>query len=91
MINDAVYYPGDSFTKPDKPIQVLALPVGAPWLKASEMLDFLMAVKPTVAFPTHDAVLSEIGKSMPDRYVPLFAEKIGTTYNKLIEPLRIDG
>jgi len=36
LINDTVYYPGDSFTLPNTPVDVLALPVGAPWLKLSE-------------------------------------------------------
>ena len=89
MINDAIYYPGDSFVEPNVPVKVLALPVGAPWLKASEMLDFLLKIKPQIVFPTHDAVLSDLGKSLPDRYVPMFADKVGGTYNKLTEPLEI--
>jgi L-ascorbate metabolism protein UlaG (beta-lactamase superfamily) len=85
MIDDVVYYPGDSFTIPDKPVSVLALPVTAPWLKISEVMDFLMEVKPQLAFPTHDAIASDAGKSLPDRMLPGFAESYGGTYQ------RIDG
>jgi L-ascorbate metabolism protein UlaG (beta-lactamase superfamily) len=85
FVNDTVYYPGDSFTLPNTPVDVLALPVGAPWLKMSECMDFLAAVKPLLAFPTHDAVLSVIGKSLPDHILPIVASKIGSEYK------RIDG
>ncbi|MDB5165307.1 MAG: hypothetical protein JWM00_197 [Candidatus Saccharibacteria bacterium] len=89
MIDDLVYYPGDSFTLPKKPVDVLALPVSAPWLKISEVMDYLTTVRPRLAFPTHDAVLSEIGKTLPDRMVPLFAESYGGSYQRLTEPLDI--
>lgn len=91
MINDVLYYPGDSFTLPNKPVDTLALPVGAPWLKISEAFDFLVAVKPRFAFPTHDGVLSDFGKGLPDRMVPQFAEKVGTSYQRLTEPVDING
>lgn len=85
LINDTVYYPGDSFALPNRPLDVLALPVAAPWLKLSETIDFLSAIKPLLAFPTHDAVLSAIGKSLPDRILPVIAKKVGAEYK------RIDG
>jgi len=85
LINETVYYPGDSFTLPNTPVDVLALPVGAPWLKLSETMDFLTAIKPLLVFPTHDAVLSDIGKALPDNLLPAIAEKVGAEYK------RIDG
>lgn len=66
MIDDTLYYPGDSFTEPKKPVAALALPVAAPWMKISEAIDFLAAVQPKLAFPTHDAILSNSGKSAVD-------------------------
>jgi len=85
LINNTVYYPGDSFALPLTPIDVLALPVAAPWLKMSESMDFLTAIKPLLAFPTHDAVLSDLGKALPDYLLPAFAQKVGAQYK------RIDG
>jgi len=90
MVNGKIYYPGDSFTLPERPVDVLALPTAAPWLKISETFDFLMNVKPRLAFPTHDAISSDVGKQLPDRMVPMFAEKVGTTYQRLHEPIEID-
>ena len=40
-----------------KPVEVLAYPAVAPWMKISESLEYLKAVKPAVAFPVHDAFL----------------------------------
>lgn len=83
LINDGIFYPGDSFVAPNQPIEVLALPVSAPWLKISESIDYLLAVKPNIAFPTHDAILSPAGKGLPDRILPPFAEKVGTNYKRI--------
>lgn len=85
LINNTVYYPGDSFALTNKPIDVLALPVGAPWLKIGESIDFFITTKPLLAFPTHDAVLSSIGKHLVDHLLSAVAEKHSTVYR------RIDG
>lgn len=91
MINDKLYYPGDSFTVPDLPVDTLALPVTAPWMRMSEAFDFLTAVRPRLAFPTHDAIASDAGKGLADTMTPLFAQKIGTDYQRLRQPIEIDG
>jgi L-ascorbate metabolism protein UlaG (beta-lactamase superfamily) len=83
MINDLLYYPGDSFFIPaGRSIDTLALPVGAPWLKTSEVLDFLIAIRPRAAFPTHDAVLSAIGKDLADRLVASVANQHDIVYSR---------
>lgn len=70
LINDLLYYPGDSFYIPNgRSIDTLALPVAAPWLKINETIDFLLAIRPRAAFPTHDAVLSAPGKDLVDRLI----------------------
>jgi L-ascorbate metabolism protein UlaG (beta-lactamase superfamily) len=60
-VNGKVFHPGDSFTIPDEPVDALLLPIGAPWLKASETFDFARAVKPRVSYAIHDGVLSANG------------------------------
>lgn len=89
MINDAVYYPGDSFTQPEKPVRYLALPTAAPWMKVSEAIDFVYAVKPAFAFPTHDAISSDAGKMLADQMIGAAVQKSGGTYQRLIEPIEI--
>ena len=64
LVNDELYYAGDSFTVPDAAVGTLAAPLGAPWLKIGEAMDFVLAVKPQRAFYAHDMTLSVAGKGM---------------------------
>ncbi len=73
-----LYYPGDSLVMPGIPVKTLALPVVAPWLKLSEALDFLVAVKPEAVIPTHDALLSDEGHATIGGWVARTAASIGT-------------
>ena len=76
LINETVYYPGDSMTRPGIDVKYLALPISAPWLKISETIDLLRDINPTSAFPTHDAILSNEGKSLIDGLVGRLAGDI---------------
>jgi len=89
MIDDAIYYSGDSYTIPNKPVDVLAFPVSAPWLKMSEAMDFLFAVNPRLAFPVHDEILSETGKALADRVVSLLIKDSSIEYQRLQDVLDI--
>jgi L-ascorbate metabolism protein UlaG (beta-lactamase superfamily) len=64
LINDTVFYPGDSYTVPPVAVDVLAAPSSAPWLKVGEAMDYVLAVKPKRAFATHEMVNSVIGRGM---------------------------
>jgi L-ascorbate metabolism protein UlaG (beta-lactamase superfamily) len=65
LVNDTLYYPGDSFTVPEGvEVDVLAVPVGAPWLKIGEVIDYVLEVAPKRSFATHEMVLSAAGKGM---------------------------
>lgn len=56
FIENRFFFPGDAFTNPNKPIDVLALPVTGPWMKLSEAIDYALELKPKKAFPVHDAI-----------------------------------
>ena len=65
LIDDTLYYPGDSYTIPEGvEVDTLAAPVGAPWLKIGDAMDFVLAVKPRRAFAVHEMTLSAAGKNM---------------------------
>ncbi len=65
LVDDEFYYPGDSYAAPQGVrVRLLAAPVGAPWLKIGEAMDFVLAVAPEHAFATHDMTLSRIGLDM---------------------------
>lgn len=83
IIDERLYYPGDSFYVPQQKVQALALTVSAPWLKISETLNFLRAIKPAFAFPTHDAILSNEGQGLVDRIIGNVAEDLSVNYQRI--------
>jgi L-ascorbate metabolism protein UlaG (beta-lactamase superfamily) len=58
----ALFHPGDSYATVPSGIDLLALPLAAPWARVSMTIDFANAVKPPRLFPIHDATLSEAGR-----------------------------
>lgn len=83
IVDDILYHPGDSLTLPNRAVKVLSMPIVAPWEKVSESVDFMMAVKPEIIFPSHDAILSELGIGLYDRWHSMAAERIGAKYERL--------
>ncbi|MGE5136002.1 MAG: MBL fold metallo-hydrolase [Gemmatimonadota bacterium] len=71
MIDGEVFHPGDALTVPEDPVHTLLLPVSAPWLKLSEMVDYARAVAPQRGFAIHDALLSDIGLMVLDNFLPM--------------------
>ena len=63
LVGGRLFHPGDNLTIPAQPVEVLAVPAGAPWLKLADAVDYLREVRPRVAVPVHEKVLSEIGIS----------------------------
>jgi L-ascorbate metabolism protein UlaG (beta-lactamase superfamily) len=78
LINDRLYYPGDSFTVPEGvEVDVLAVPAGAPWLKIAEVIDYVDEVKPKRTFPTHYGVLSAAGLALSNARIKAVTEANG--------------
>ncbi|MGE2688375.1 MBL fold metallo-hydrolase [Mycolicibacterium pulveris] len=50
-------HPGDALYAPGEPVEVLATPAAAPWMKISEAVDYLRAVAPTHAVPIHQGII----------------------------------
>ncbi len=69
----AFYHPGDALFVPEQDIDVLGLPMGAPWLKTGEVIDFLRAVHPRRAVPIHEALLTETGMQVTQNWVTRMA------------------
>ena len=56
-----VYHPGDSFTPPGGPVDVLLLPIHAPWSKISEVVDFGRRSDAPRSVAVHDGLLNDTG------------------------------
>ena len=61
-----LFHPGDALTGPGEPVDVLCAPVCAPWLKASEAVDFAREVGAPRNLAIHDRVYSEAGLGIVD-------------------------
>ncbi|MSU56428.1 MAG: MBL fold metallo-hydrolase [Candidatus Taylorbacteria bacterium] len=66
------FYPGDAFYNPQKPVEILALPVAGGWVKISEATDYAKLLKPKVVFPVHDGGLKIFGgnHAIPEKFLP---------------------
>jgi L-ascorbate metabolism protein UlaG (beta-lactamase superfamily) len=86
LVDDALYYPGDSYAIPEGvEVQTLAAPLGAPWLKIGEAMDYVLAAKPHRAFGTHDMTLSVVGKNMHRQRLQWATEQGGGEFT-VLEP-----
>jgi hypothetical protein len=91
LVNGKLYYPGDSYTTPDVPVEILACPTSAPWLKIGDVMDFVAAIKPNQSFATHNALLSDLGHDLNNGRVKIVTEQFGGkfTYLKVGESLEV--
>jgi len=55
-----LFHPGDTYEHAPAGIDVLALPLSAPWAKVSETVDFIQRVSPGALFPVHDKTISDV-------------------------------
>lgn len=55
-----LFHPGDTYEYAPAGVDVLALPLSAPWAKISETVDFIQRVSPSSLFPVHDKTISEL-------------------------------
>ncbi len=90
MLDGDIFHPGDALTVPEDPVGTLLLPVNAPWLKLSEMIDYGRAVAPRRGYAIHDALLSAIGLQVLDNWLPLAAGSGGATFTQLENGTSID-
>lgn len=64
-----LFHPGDALTGPGPDVDVLCLPVSAPWLKASEAVDFARQVHAPQTLAVHDRIYSEAGLRIVDGHI----------------------
>lgn len=57
-----IFHPGDSYATVPSGIDVLALPLNAPWATVAMTVDFANAVRAALMIPIHDANLGDKGR-----------------------------
>lgn len=83
FIDGEVFHPGDAFTVPDTAVGTLLVPTNAPWLKLSEMIDYLRDVAPTRAFSVHDGLLNEYGLGIVDSTLSKRGAQVGAECRRI--------
>ncbi|GAA4727193.1 MBL fold metallo-hydrolase [Isoptericola chiayiensis] len=73
-----VHHPGDSLDVPGRDLDVLLLPVAAPWLRLADAMDAARAAGARSVVPVHDAILSTAGQGLVDRL--LDTARVGGEY-----------
>lgn len=75
-------HPGDALFVPAEPVDVLATPAAAPWMKISEAVDYLRAVAPTRAVPIHQGIVAPDARGI---YYGRLSEMTSTDFQVLPE------
>lgn len=58
LIGGRLLHPGDSLEVPAQDVEILALPVMAPWMALKEAIEFYRAVDPAIGVPIHEKLLA---------------------------------
>ncbi|HEX8861876.1 MAG TPA: MBL fold metallo-hydrolase [Actinomycetes bacterium] len=90
LVGGRLFHPGDAFTPPGQPVEVLALPAGAPWLRLAESIDYLREVAPAVAVPVHEKLLSPMGVGLSYRQLETLGARGDTTFRVLDDGNPVD-
>ncbi|MFD3702050.1 MBL fold metallo-hydrolase [Nocardia sp. NPDC058658] len=64
LVDDVVFHPGDAFDEIGVAVDVLLLPIGGPWMKIGEGIDYLRSIAPRVVVPIHQAGLAPAHQNM---------------------------
>ncbi|HEY6931986.1 MAG TPA: MBL fold metallo-hydrolase [Marmoricola sp.] len=78
-----VFHPGDALTVPPEQVDLLLLPVSAPWLKISECIDYAREVGAQRSLAIHDAIYSEAGLGVADGHLQRFLGERDLGYVRL--------
>lgn len=69
LVEDAVYHPGDSWTRPDRAVHTGLIPLAAPWFTMPDAIDYARTVGAQQVVGIHDAMLSKIGLTYGENWI----------------------
>ncbi|OBB13037.1 MBL fold metallo-hydrolase [Mycolicibacterium setense] len=64
LVDGHTLHPGDAFLDAPESVEVLLLPVGGPWMKIGEAVDYLRRVNPRVVIPIHQSGLAQVHQDL---------------------------
>jgi L-ascorbate metabolism protein UlaG (beta-lactamase superfamily) len=75
-----LFHPGDALTVPEQRVDLLCLPVSAPWLKISECIDYARAVGASKSLGIHDTTYSDAALGIAAGHLNRFLNPDGHSY-----------
>jgi len=81
--DQTIVHPGDSLELPGVEVDVLCAPASAPWMKVSECIDFVRAVKAPVNLAIHDRIYTEDAHDIVERHMLHFLKPAGQEWVRL--------
>lgn len=78
-----IYHPGDAFTPPGGGVDLLLLPIHAPWSKTSEVVDFARGVGAPKSVAVHDGLLNDTGLGLVGGLLSGMLEPRGQAYERV--------
>ncbi|WP_114905974.1 MBL fold metallo-hydrolase [Ornithinimicrobium murale] len=67
-----VFHPGDALDAEPGHVDVLLVPVNAPWARVGDTVSFVRRIAPGRVVPIHDALLNDTGRGMYLRHIADF-------------------
>ena len=83
LVAESIYHPGDSFSVPPVTVQTLLLPTNAPWSKASEVIDFAIAVRAPRVHQLHDSLITPVYAALVEGHLERIAGPFGIGFTHL--------
>jgi L-ascorbate metabolism protein UlaG (beta-lactamase superfamily) len=83
LVNDRLYYPGDSFSPCPKPHTTVAVPSNGPWMKLEEARLFLAQDSAKTIFPTHNGFVNDPGNDLCNSLLSMAAQQQDKTFTAL--------
>jgi L-ascorbate metabolism protein UlaG (beta-lactamase superfamily) len=69
LVDDAVYHPGDSWTRPDRAVHTNLVPLSAPWHVMAEAVEYVREVPAEQTVNIHDGLLNERGMAIGKNWI----------------------
>ena len=60
----SLFHPGDAYDAEPGEVDVLAVPINAPWCAVRDSIDFVRRIAPLALVPIHDGLLAAPGRSL---------------------------
>ncbi|MEP7193648.1 MAG: MBL fold metallo-hydrolase [Actinomycetota bacterium] len=68
----SLFHPGDAYDGEPGQVDILALPLNAPWAASRDSVAFAQRISPRVCIPIHDGLLNAVGRQLYLSHVEAF-------------------